>query len=88
MQKRKKVPVKAVKPTTEWQFSGGIVFYSGGASEVSTILNISVGIMTLAFWGSYLSALYIMVCTRRNQKQVKALNFTTWLVCEKKNSPS
>jgi hypothetical protein len=25
-----------------------------------------------------------MVCTRRNQKQVKALNFTTRLVCEKK----
>ena len=56
MQKRK-IPMKAVKPTIEWQFSGGIVFYSGGASEVSTILNISVGIMTLAFWGSYLSAL-------------------------------
>jgi hypothetical protein len=45
--------MKAVKPTIEWQFSGGIVFYSGGPSEVSTILNISVGIMTLAFWGSY-----------------------------------
>jgi hypothetical protein len=57
VQKRKKIPKKAVKPTIEWQFSGGNVFYSGGASEVSTILNISVGIMTLAFWGSYLSAL-------------------------------
>ena len=41
--------MKAVKPAIEWQFSGGIVFYSGGSSEVLTILNISFGIMTLAF---------------------------------------
>jgi hypothetical protein len=27
----KKLPTKAVKPMIEWQFSGGIVFYSGRA---------------------------------------------------------